>query len=87
MSTQNVPPWDIFGLFQRIGPLPTLRGALCVGQSELFDSPRAGGHNEARQICQKCPALAECRRWVQNHNRDVSGFTAGRVWPTKKRRR
>jgi hypothetical protein len=49
---------------------PRLPGALCVDHPALFDErdprdpDRPGIEAQAIAVCQTCPALAACRRWV-----------------------
>jgi len=64
------------------GPLTWTVDAACTGQTELFFAPggerpeaRVVRERRARGICQRCPALLECRDWARE-NREY-GFWGG----------
>jgi hypothetical protein len=64
---------------------PDLSGAACVAHRDLFDATAAPGgdklYPQAIQICEQCPALDPCRRWLSGLPRSQKpfGVTAGRV--------
>lgn len=69
---------------------PRLPGALCRGQSDLFDAADHDQLIEAVQTCQRCPALTACHEWaVTLRDNHVSGVVAGRkfVWTSPSLRR
>lgn len=52
---------------------PALRGAACVGKTDLFD-PQEGRESDpayelrrdrARRVCHECPVVASCVAWVK----------------------
>lgn len=54
-------------------PLAWMRGAPCVGHGHLFFGPPREGEKGrrrrehfARQICQTCPAMQECRQYARD---------------------
>lgn len=59
-------------LLLAIAGAPTLPGARCSGRHHLFDPPTGGEdlavvearHAQALGLCERCPALASCRQWV-----------------------
>lgn len=61
-------------IWESLGSVPALPGALCRGDWELFDATIAqrGGNREylayarraAVSLCQSCPALDPCRAWL-----------------------
>jgi len=68
--------------------MPNLADAACRGRHELFDADESADPDEAAErharavaLCQRCPALAECRSWVDNlpPPRRPSGVVAGRL--------
>ncbi len=61
-------------LLSALAGVPVLPGARCRGRHALFD-PRGEGepadaaearHRQALGLCQRCPALPECQRWVES---------------------
>ena len=58
-----------------------LPGALCRHKAHTFDEAR---HNQARGLCQRCPALAACTAWVESlpARRRPTGIVAGRLYRT-----
>jgi hypothetical protein len=59
-------------VFGALGAIPALPGALCRGQSELWDEPPQHDRDPvgtterlsyALRCCQRCPALNPCRTW------------------------
>ena len=60
---------------------PKLDGALCVGQDRLFDAADRERTRQAAAVCQRCPALAECRAWAKTLPRSTRppGVLAGRL--------
>jgi WhiB family redox-sensing transcriptional regulator len=76
----------------QLGDVPQLPGARCRGRHELFDATINGtrgsdpgnveyARSAAEQLCQACPALADCRRWLNSltpHSRPA-GITAGQL--------
>ena len=71
---------------------PLLEGAACVGHAELFDPMTDNGADrvcaeiEALRICDRCPALAACRRWLKSlpDSQKPTGVVAGRVYSRHK---
>lgn len=61
---------------------PHLAGAACVGRWELFDVETRDDARtpEAVAICQRCPALPECRTWLDSlkPSQRPMGVVAGR---------
>jgi hypothetical protein len=60
---------------------PQLSGALCRGRHQLFDGDDALSQARALRLCRRCPAQAECERWLASlspSQRPV-GVMAGRV--------
>ncbi|MBB2990251.1 hypothetical protein FHR72_001719 [Mycolicibacterium iranicum] len=53
---------------------PNLRGALCVGKSELFD--HHDSRFEAARICARCPVRLPCRTYASKARR-LTGTWAG----------
>lgn len=41
--------------------MSALSQARCVGRHWLFDSVRPDDHEQAREICESCPAIVACR--------------------------
>jgi len=71
---------------------PRLPGAACRDHRDLFDAARANGrgHSTRRlaaaraaavRICHTCPALSECRSWLDTVPRTQrpSGVVAGQI--------
>lgn len=68
--------------------VPRLDGARCVGRPELFDpdGPHEAPevvqqrHEAATHLCRACPALADCRSWVDElkPSRRPGGVVAAR---------
>jgi len=69
--------------------LPRLPAAACRDQHTLFD-PRAEHeapavaeqrHRQAAALCTRCPALDDCRRWIDSlpPSRRPSGVIAGQL--------
>jgi len=61
---------------------PHLDGAACRGRWNIFDQssePRA--EQLALSLCHECPALVDCRRWIDSLPRAMrpTGVVAGRV--------
>lgn len=87
--------WE--GILSALAGVPILRGARCRGRHELFD-PQAEGefaevaearHVQAVWICEACPALADCRAWVDSlppRDRPL-GVTAGVIRTAPKPRK
>jgi WhiB family transcriptional regulator, redox-sensing transcriptional regulator len=74
---------------------PALRGALCAGFPEQFDAPGDEDAEDRRarlavavSCCRCCPALQECRAWVDGlpRRRRPVGIVAGQVRRTYDRR-
>jgi hypothetical protein len=69
--------------------VPRLPGARCRNHRDLFDRTaiRGAGMNKARrealEICAGCPALLQCRRWINGLEPDAKprGVIAGIVVP------
>ena len=89
---------NIGELLDALALAPRLTDPACAGQWPLFDVA-AGGRNlprtkviqaqrDALAVCRACPALAECRDWINTvpPNRRPSGVVAGRLdaWVTAK---
>jgi hypothetical protein len=69
-------------LMAALAGTPRLPGALCRGESELFDQHDDPGVIEhAIAICHSCPARADCERWVDSSRpgQRPHGVIAGRV--------
>jgi hypothetical protein len=66
----------------RVGT-PELKGGRCVGEWEIFDNEHGSAELEeyAINLCQACPALAECRSWFESlkPSKRPIGVVAGRV--------
>jgi len=77
---------DLLGL---LDAAPKLRGARCVGRSEMFDPPPPGSPPAAQvehaaaavAVCHGCPALTACRAWWDELARAErpAGVVAGQV--------
>ena len=77
-------------LLGAIRAAPVLPGARCRGRPHLFDPVDRGEraetvaerHRQALGLCQQCPALAQCRTWVESlpASRRPSGVVAGQVY-------
>ncbi|SUA02960.1 Uncharacterised protein [Mycolicibacterium fortuitum] len=82
-------------LLAAVGAAPALPGARCRHRHQLFDGGPAGEDDEIRAarirqalgLCQRCPALADCRRWhdALPVSRRPVGVVAGRVNTTADR--
>jgi hypothetical protein len=80
---------SIADLIATVVTTPNLPGAACVAEREPFDAcidPPAGrahddGYARAIQVCARCPALQDCRRWVTSlpMSRRPHGVTAGLI--------
>ncbi|SBS79576.1 conserved hypothetical protein [uncultured Mycobacterium sp.] len=46
-----------------------MRNGLCRDRSELFDSEDPADAAEAVALCQRCPALTQCREWADRLDR------------------
>lgn len=57
------PAVDLLAVVLR--QLPVLPGALCRNRSELFDSEDPADVAAAVNLCGRCPALADCRAWIE----------------------
>ncbi|WP_326546099.1 hypothetical protein QGN32_20550 [Mycolicibacterium sp. ND9-15] len=59
---------------------PRLPGALCRDQPWMFDADDAASRDAALRLCQRCPSLPDCRRWVSSlpHAWRPPGVVAGR---------
>ncbi len=72
-------------LLATIATTPSLPGAACVADREVFDAVLERGSSRlypvAIRICAQCPALAPCRAWVNSMPIDERphGVTAGQV--------
>lgn len=63
-----------------LGLPPRLDGALCAQADPEAWFPRPGVPNFARAICRACPALDQCREWIDQHettHRMEDGIWAG----------
>lgn len=67
---------------------PALPGARCVASPALFDpasesDEHAFATDAAKRLCATCPALADCRRWLDGMapGDRPSGVVAGTYWP------
>lgn len=76
----------VVDLLQELVAGPSLRGAACIAEREVFDAcPERGSgsrfYARAIRICSQCPALALCRDWVNSTPIDERphGVTAGLV--------
>jgi hypothetical protein len=55
-----------------------LAGALCTGQSDLFDEdPTPEVYGQALEVCRRCPVRAACWQWSRSTR--VAGTTASTV--------
>ena len=69
--------------------IPTLDGANCAGQWSLFDEPEKKDRDRtdvvdyALRLCELCPALADCRAWLNGLPLDErpTGVIAGEYHP------
>ena len=78
-------------VWECLGSVPALPGALCRGDWELFDATigSRGGDREQLQaardaavaLCQRCPALSPCGSWFDSLPKAArpSAITAGRL--------
>lgn len=80
-------------LHGRIGPIPRLPGAACVGAADLFESTiEVLGDGRSREqlkasrvaalaLCNICPELDPCRAWIDDLRRTQrpTGVIAGLV--------
>jgi WhiB family transcriptional regulator, redox-sensing transcriptional regulator len=77
--------WASLGV--ALAHIPNLTGAACAGRWELFDlqpfprADRAMREAQALTLCAHCPALLECKRWLDSMPPSVQpyGVIAGRV--------
>lgn len=61
-------------LLAALAAIPDLPGAECKGRPDLFDEPQPGEdehdiayrHRCALNLCSRCPALDQCRDWVES---------------------
>lgn len=68
-----------------------LSEALCRGKSALFDSTIRADHREAKELCNACPALLDCTRYLavvreastQAHGARPTGTWAGQLLVSK----
>jgi hypothetical protein len=60
---------------------PHLSGALCRGRHELFDLNDRVPPTVALRMCGRCPALADCKEWVDSlpRRKQPTGVVAGQV--------
>lgn len=68
---------------------PALPGARCRCRHHLFDPPAAyedpetvdARHPQALELCRQCPALASCRRWLDElpPQKRPPGVVAGEI--------
>jgi len=80
---------DLNTLLGALTAVPPLPGARCVGRHHLFDPPAWRepapdvGHRHAQALteCERCPALARCRAWLDGLPRSArpSGVVAAQV--------
>lgn len=76
-------------LLGALAGVPRLDGPRCVGKHHLFDPPAwrepapdvGRRHAQALTECERCPALADCRRWLGSLPRSArpSGVVAAQV--------
>jgi hypothetical protein len=87
---------DLVSLLGSMRRAPRLPGAACRGKWALFDPAEPtetadetrNRHQAALAACQSCPALAECKQWIESlkpRHRPL-GVVAGRINEPKKRR-
>jgi hypothetical protein len=67
-----------------IATMPDLNGAACRGRHELYDKAALGdplAQEQAQQVCELCPVLLPCSRWLRSTPRDLrpGGVTAGQI--------
>jgi WhiB family redox-sensing transcriptional regulator len=84
-------------LVSSMAGVPILRGALCRGRHSLMDPQEKGEpdevvaarHAQAIGLCGRCPALTDCRTWVDSLPPKLRprGVIAGRVIAETKSRR
>lgn len=56
------------------------RGAPCIGRWELFDSNHADDHEQARQLCGRCPHQIACDQRLRECIKDQWGTNPGGTW-------
>lgn len=76
-------------LFAELSAVPRLEGALCRGHSALFDPADTDDDKDdtksrlrfAIKTCHWCPALSECRSWLNSlpRRQRPRGVVAGRI--------
>ena len=82
-------------LLSSLAGVPLLRGARCRGRHYLFDAQEGDEpddvaserHLQALGLCQLCPALRDCERWVDSLpvRKRPLGVVAGRRYNKKSR--
>ncbi|MFL0276992.1 WhiB family transcriptional regulator [Mycobacterium sp. SMC-19] len=89
VSHANLPDADatITVLGAILSGVPRLTGAACRNHTTVFfaaENELRDGIEAAIRICARCPALAECRTWVeaQPSRRRPTGVTAGLLHPS-----
>lgn len=77
------------GLLGSLIGVPQLPGAKCRGRHRLFDvdpiSSAPQRHAQALLLCDSCPALEPCGRWLDSLTpaRRPTGVVAGRIVPDR----
>ena len=74
-------------LLESMQGIPRLAGARCVGKWHAFDNTDDPDTIEyCINICTTCPALGECRAWLQGLplNKRPTGVVAATLLPDKK---
>jgi hypothetical protein len=59
----DAPAWLVLAA-EVLREAPRLPGALCSGRGTLFDGDDTASRDAAVALCQRCPALPDCRDWL-----------------------
>lgn len=73
------PPWLTLAA-AILHRTPRLPGARCVGQPQVFDGHDDASRDAPVELCNQCPALAQCESWVRSlpPTRRPSGVVAAK---------
>lgn len=85
--------FDVAGLLDELASAPQLPGARCHGRHELYDATIPSGEIRntsnrleaaratALKVCNACPALPQCRAWIDGlaPTQRPLGVVAGQV--------
>jgi hypothetical protein len=69
-------------LLDELAAAPRLSGAACRRHGDLFDTAlnsRGAAAEQAIVICRSCPALQECRAWVESMRPRPLGVFGGQL--------